>query len=385
MSKTHTHKHRRPLFHRRTRPGASPGSVVVDPKAPKPIVRLMAYDNDKVVERELRTAADFKHVAQHLERFPVTWIHVEGLGDADIVRRIGEIFSLHKLALEDVVNNHQRSKVEQYGDHLFIVARILEGGTTLASDQMSLFLGKNFVITFQHMVGDCLDPVRERIRQARGVIRDSRPDYLAYAILDCTVDSYFPILEAFGDHIESLEEALIDGADDQMVSRIHTVKTKLLAMRRAIWPLREALHVLVRDPDPLISDDTRIYLRDCADHTFQIIDLVETYRELSSNLMDLYHTSLANRTNEIMQVLTVIATIFIPLTFIVGVYGMNFDMPELKWRHGYTVVWCVMLAVALSLVGLCSRMCWLPKRTSRQPPGTVPGHHHPPGNGKPLM
>ncbi len=364
MSSTRPH---RKAFHRRTAPGAAPGSLVADPKAPRPVVRLMAFDAENCVEREIRTANDLKQIAPLLEKYPVTWVNVQGLGDADVIRRLGEVFGLHPLALEDVLNNHQRSKVEQYGDHLFIVARMLEGGMTLANDQLGMFLGPRFVVTFQHLTGCCLDPLRDRIRRERGLVRTSGPDYLAYAILDGVVDSYFPIVEGFGEHIESLEEAIIQQSDDgEMISRIHNVKSKLLAMRRAVWPLRNALHVLVRDPIPLISDDTRVYLRDCADHTFQIIDLVETYRELTSNLLDLYHSSLANRTNEVMQMLTVIATIFIPLTFIVGVYGMNFDMPELKWRWGYPVVWGVMAVVAAGLLLFFRRKGWLPGSDKRQ-------------------
>ncbi len=359
MSKSH--RLRRLLHHRRTAPGSAPGALVADPQAPKPIVQVISYGTDKCHERELRTVTELKKLPEIVAGHRVTWINVQGLGDTETVRKLGELFDLHPLALEDVLGNHQRSKVELYGDKLFIVARMLEGGMTMATDQLGMFLGKNFVITFQHLVGDCFDPLRERIRRERGIICSSGPDYLAYAILDGVVDSYFPICEGFGDYIETLEEEIIRKVDGDVVARIHTVKSKLLILRKAVWPLREALHMLVRDPIPLISDDTRVYLRDCADHTFQIIDLVETYRELSSNLMDLYHSALANRTNEVMQVLTVIATIFIPLTFIVGVYGMNFDyMPELRWKYGYFAVWGVMLAVAGGLLWFFQRRGWLP-------------------------
>lgn len=348
------------MFHRRTAPGAAPGSLVADPTAPKPEVRLMAYNGEKCVERELHAVADIKQICQFLEQYPVTWVNVDGLGDAEVIRRLGEEFGLHALALEDVLNNHQRAKVEQYGNHLFIVARMLEGGTKLDNDQLGMFLGKRFVVTFQHRAGDCFDPVRERIRNSRGVFRTSGPDYLAYALLDCVVDSYFPILEQFGEQIESMEESIIHGTGPEIISSIHSVKTKLLTLRRAIWPLREALHVLIRDPNPAIQDDTRVYLRDCADHTFQIIDLVETYRELTSDLMELFHSTLANRTNEVMRVLTVIATIFIPLTFIVGIYGMNFDfMPELRWKWGYAAVWAVMLALTGGMLLYFQRKGWL--------------------------
>ena len=376
MSQAHSHRQRKPLFHRRTGLGASPGSLVADPKAPKPLVRLTAYNGEKCVQRELHTANDFKQIAQFLEQYPVTWVNVEGLGDSDVVRRLGDVFGLHKLALEDVLNNHQRAKVEQYGDHLFIVARRLEGETHLHGDQLAMFLGKRFVVTFHQRAGDGLDPVRERLRKGRGVIRTSGPDYLAYALLDCVVDSYFPILEHIGEQIENLERAIIGGTDRQTISRIHAVKSRLLALRRVIWPLREALHVLIRDPVPVIQEETRVFLRDCADHTFQIIDLVETYRELTGDLMELYHSSLSVRTNEVMQVLTVIATIFIPLTFVVGIYGMNFDhMPLLKWKWGYPAVWVLMASIAGGLLLFFRSKGWLPggrsplgERSSANPP-----------------
>jgi magnesium transporter len=362
------HRLRKLLHQRRTAPGATPGVLVADPQAPKPVVHMMAFSPDKLVERDLRTTAELKQLPKIVAEHRVTWINVQGLGDIETVRLLGELFGLHPLALEDVLGDHQRSKVEQYGDKLFIVARMLEGGMTMATDQLGLFLTKNYVITFQHLVGDCFDPLRERIRREGGIIRTSGPDYLAYALLDGVVDSYFPICEGFGEYIEALEEEIIRSVDGDVVARIHTVKSKLLILRKAVWPLRDALHMLVRDPIPLITEDTRVYLRDCADHTFQIIDLVETYRELSSNLMDLYHSALSNRTNEVMQMLTVIATIFIPLTFIVGVYGMNFDfMPELKWKYGYFAVWGVMLSVAGGLLWFFQRKGWLPHGKPKLP------------------
>jgi magnesium transporter len=372
VSKNQHRKRRKALFRRRTAPGAAPGTLVADPAAPKPVVRLLAYGPQGCVERELHTIAEINQIPKFLEEYPVTWVNVDGLGDAEVVSRIGKIFELHPLALEDVLNTHQRSKVEQYGETLFIVARVIEGGAKLESDQLGIFLGRKFVVTFQHLVGDCLDPVRDRIRQARGIIRTSGPDYLAYSVLDSVVDSYFPILETFGEEIETLEEAIIGETNVDVIAEIHDVKGKLLIIRRAVWPLREALHVLARDPIPVIQAETRIYLRDCMDHTYQMIDLLETYRELASDLMDLYHSSLSNRMNEVMQVLTVIATIFIPLTFIVGVYGMNFDthvspwnMPELEWYWGYPAVWGVMVAIAIGMLIFFYRRGWLGRHFRR--------------------
>jgi magnesium transporter len=365
------------LFHRRTPPGAAPGTLVADPTSHKPVVRVIAYNEHDFEERELRTAADYEKVRECVERYTVTWVNVEGLGDAQVVSQLGLVFGLHPLALEDVLNHHQRAKVEPYEEQVFIVARMLERGHKLESDQLAIFLGKRFVVTFQHTPGDCFDPLRQRIRQGHSILRNTGPDYLAYALLDAVVDSYFPVLEQFGEEIQTLEDSIIDDCHADIISNIHEIKGKLLAMRRAAWPMRDALHVLIRDPIPWVSDDTRVYLRDCADHTFQIMDLVDTYRELTSDLMGLYHSSLANRMNEVMQVLTIIATIFIPLTFIVGVYGMNFNpasspwnMPELNWYWGYPVVWAIMIVIAAGLLILFQRKGWLPRGRKKRPPSS---------------
>ena len=359
-------RHKR-QFQRRTPPGAAPGTLVIDPAAPQPVVRVLAYGVDVCQEGKLEGKKDLDRLPQIVKEHAVTWVDVEGLGDVETLRTLGKIFGLHELALEDVLNSHQRAKVEQYPNHLFIVARILETVEKLETDQLALFLGQNYVLTFQHRRGDSFDPLRARIRHGGGIIRHSGPDYLAYALLDNVVDFYFPILESLGERIENLEETILQNGGRHLVAHIHNVKADLLLLRRTIWPLRDALHALVRDPNPFIKDETRIYLRDCSDHTFQIIDLLETYRELTSDLLELYHSSLANRMNEIMQVLTVIATIFIPLTFIVGVYGMNFDpatspwnMPELEWYYGYPAVWIVMLLVAGGMLYFFRRRKWLP-------------------------
>ncbi len=380
MSKNRHPLQRKPAFHRRTPPGAEPGTLVSDPASHQPVVRVMAYHADDFVERELRTAADFDKLAELVERFAVTWVNVEGLGDAAVVSRLGRVFGLHPLALEDVLNHHQRAKVEPYDQQVFIVARMMEGGAKLETDQLAMFLGQRFVVTFQHILGDCFDPLRQRIRQGHTTLRNAGPDYLAYALLDGVVDSYFPVLEQFGEEIQTVEDAIIEDCHADIISRLHEIKGKLLTLRRAIWPLRDALHVLIRDPIPWVTDPTRVYLRDCADHTFQIMDLVDTYRELTSDLMGLFHSSLANRMNEVMQVLTVIATIFIPLTFIVGVYGMNFDthaspwsMPELAWYWGYPAVWLFMLAIAGGLLAFFRHRHWLPQRR-RKPQPAENGH-----------
>ena len=359
------HKKRKSkAFRRRTPPGAPPGTLVTDPSAPRSVMTVLAYSPQDFVEQDV---SEPQQIRDFLGRWPVVWINVEGVGDAGTVTKLGELFGLHRLALEDVLHTHQRPKVEQYGDHLFIVTRMARTGEQLETEQLSLFLGKNFVLTFQEGVpGDCLGPIRERIRKKGGRIRDAGLDYLAYALLDAVVDAYFPILEQYGERLGDLEDEIVRKSLPDMVARIHAIKRDLLTLRRAIWPQRETLGALLREETPRISSETRIYLRDCYDHVTQIIDLVETYRELGADLTDIYLSSVSNRTNEIMRVLTVITTIFIPLTFIVGIYGMNFNteispwnMPELNWYWGYPFMLLLMLSIAVGQLAFFRRRGWL--------------------------
>jgi magnesium transporter len=369
LSRKRRRKHQ---FQRQTQPGASPGTIVVDPQSPKPIITVIAYSADGMIEEQI---ADIDQIAEYLKKWPIAWINIDGLGDAETIRRIGEIFNLHRLALEDVVNVHQRAKVEQYGAHLFIVARMVAWADRLETEQLSIFLGQKWVLTFQERPGgDSFDPVRARLRESRGRIRDVGADYLAYALLDAVVDAYFPVLEQYGEALEDTEQEVLRGSAQEIIQRIHAIKHDLLILRRAIWPMREAVHTLVRDPHPVIHDETRIYLRDCYDHTIQLIDLLETYRELGSDLRDLYLSSASNRMNEIMKVLTVISTIFIPLNFIAGVYGMNFNtehpwnMPELNWRFGYMYALSLMLTVTAGLIYFFWQKGWLwPPHRARRP------------------
>ncbi len=341
------------IHRRRTPPGAPPGTLIADPEAPPPQIHVFAYGPEQFHEQEI---TDLRQLASLFHHWPVLWVDIEGLGNVDTIKAVGEMFSLHRLALEDVLNVHQRPKIEQYNDLYFIVSRMVRIGDTLETEQLSLFLGSSFVLTFQEgKPGDCLEPVRERIREKRGRIRDVGLDYLAYALLDAVVDSYFPVLEAYGEQLEILEDEVMAHPERTVVAHVHDIKRNLLTLRRSIWPQREIFNALLRDETPLVTNETRLYLRDCYDHTSQIIDLVETYRELGADLTDLYLSSVSNRTNEIMRVLTVIATIFIPLTFVAGVYGMNFNpnsspwnMPELNWPWGYPF--------ALTLMGVCAAL-----------------------------
>lgn len=348
---------------RRTPPGASPGTLVADPNAALPAIRVIAYGPGAIEEAEI---TDLASLPAYLGRHAVTWIDVSGLGDVETIRRLGEIFSLHHLALEDVINVDQRPKVEEYETHAYIVTRMVRPGPAIETDQLSIFLGGNYVLTFQERAGDGLEPVRARIRSERGLIRRSGADYLGYALIDAAIDAYFPVLEHLGERIESLEQTVIARPVPAVFSEIQMVKRDLLTLRRAIWSQRDMTNALIREPVPYVLPKTRIFLRDCYDHTVQLIDSLETYRELSTALVEIYMSGIGNRLNEIMKVLAIIATIFIPLSFIAGVYGMNFDprispwnMPELAWAYGYPFALFVMAAVAGGLVYFFWRRGWI--------------------------
>lgn len=358
----------KPAFRRRTKPGASPGLLVADPAAAAPRMSLFAYSQDALVEREVRDVAE---VAALRAKHDVVWLNVDGLGDAAVVESIGKLFGLHRLALEDVLNAHQRPKVDHYDDHSFVVARMLcMHAEELEGDQLGLFLGKGFVVTFQERAGDNFEPVRDRLRRGSGNLRRLGADYLAYALLDAVVDEYFPVLESLGERLSGLENELIDAPRRELLSHVQAIRSDLLALRRATWPLRDVLSTLFRQECAVIAPATRPYLADTYDHTVQIIDLVEQYREIASGLIDIYLSSMSQRLNEVMKVLTIISTIFIPLTFIAGVYGMNFDpkagplsMPELSWPYGYVGVLAVMAAIGIALALWFRARGWLGPRS----------------------
>lgn len=323
----------------------------------------MCYGPDVLEEQD---SPDTDAICALHEQFPVVWIDVAGLANVETIERIGKCFHLHPLALEDVVHTHQRAKVEDYEGFQFIVIRMAPVEGEDATDQLSIFLGKGYVLTFQERPGDCLDELRDRIRHGKGRIRSQGADYLAYSILDSAVDAYFPLLERNGEALEELEDDVVMSPDPSVLSRVYEIRRRLLMLRRAVWPLREALATLTREQTLHFSQDTRTYLRDVYDHAIQIIDLMETYRDLSSNLMDVYLSSISNRLNEVMKVLTIITTIFIPLTFIVGVYGMNFhteaspwNMPELRAYYGYPICLGVMLLLGVGEIIYFRKKGWL--------------------------
>ena len=367
-------KHVRRPFSRQTRPGSRPGRVVVDPNAPAPKISVFSFGADGF---EVLDPVGVDELTDIVGLRALTWVNVSGLGDADVISRIGEIFEIHPLVLEDLVNVHQRAKVEEYDKQVFVVARMVSMLSSddgqfvprLESEQIGIVIGQNYVLTFQERPGDCLDRVRLRIREGRGRIRRSGSDYTAYAILDAIVDGYFPVLEHFGDGLNALEERLETDHGQGTIHRIHQMRSDLLMLRRSAWPHREAVNALMREGVPLVTDETRVYLRDCYDHTVQIIDVTETCRELCADLRDLHFSQVSMRQNEIMKVLTIVASIFIPLSFIAGIYGMNFssevsrwNMPELHWAFGYPMALSLMLTVAGGMLFLFRRAGWIGRK-----------------------
>lgn len=367
--------------------GLAPGTLQIDPDAPKPRMRVLAYGPDGLFDEAVEHVDALKPL---LEKFPVVWVNVDGLGDEATLRAIGALFDIHTLALEDVVNMNQRPKVEEYPDHLFVVAHMaMPDSATLDTEQLSIFLGHKYVVTFQEgRPGDCFEGVRTRIRNSVGRIRRSGADYLCYALLDSVVDAWFPILDGFGLRLHRLEESVLSRPVSGHMAQIRSVKWQLLTLLRACLPLRDVFAGLMRETHDLVQPETRLFLRDCHDHATRIIEEAETYRDIDTSLMELYLSSVSNKMNEIMKVLTVISAIFIPLTFVVGVYGMNFDparspfnMPELEWRYGYPFAWVLMLAIAAGMLAMFKRRGWLgridedPTEAGVDEPGGARKHH----------
>lgn len=348
---------------RRPPPGAPPGTLLSQATALPTAIHVIAYDVEQLVEEEVANARDLADLAG---RHRVTWIDVQGLADLDTLRTLGDVFGVHDLTLEDIVHVHQRPKVETYPDHLFVVLRMPRAEDGALTEQVTMVLAEGLLITFQERPGDCFEPIRTRLRQARGRIRALDADYLAYTLIDAVIDAYFPLLEHFGEQVEALEDEVTTRPVPAVMSRVHRLKRELLELRRAIWPHREMLAALMRDEIHFVEQTVHTFLRDTLDHVIQLLDILETYRETATGLVDIYLSAASARLNEVMKLLTIIATIFIPLSFVAGVYGMNFDpavspwnMPELGWRYGYPIALGLMMAVALGLLVWFHRKGWL--------------------------
>lgn len=348
--------------------GMSPGTLVYTgrQRIQPPRIHVIDYNTDHVEEDP---NASLESALAYRDSATTTWINVNVLHDVSLVKRVGDHYGVHPLVQEDILNAQHRPKAEAHEGFVFVTLKMLTydaASRTVLAEQVSLVFGKGFVLSFQETDGDVLDPVRKRLRGQRGRIHQSGADYLAYALLDCLVDHYFAVLEHIGDDIDRIEAEVTSRPDEDSLREIHRLKQEMLVLRQAAWPLREAVNTLIRSETPLIQHTTHIFLRDVYDHTVQVIDTIETYREMLGGLLDVYLSSVSNRMNDIMKVLTLIATIFIPLTFIAGVYGMNFNpaagrwsMPELNWEWGYAAVWVVMLAVAVALIVFFKRKRWL--------------------------
>ncbi len=358
-------KGRRHGLRRQVVVGAPPGELVASPDAKRATMRVVAVSAGSIDERPIEGAGELDALR---EAHDFVWVDVVGVEDVETVRGVGEHFGLHALALEDVVHLGQRPKAEIYGDHLFIVGSLMHqpAPDVLEREQITMFVGRSYVLTFQEREGDCFEPVRQRLRSGRGRIRKSGADYMGYALLDALVDHFYPVFETMAERMDHLEERVY-GVDEQgdVVTELSALRHALLELRRQVWPLRDAMNVLMRHDVPIIQAATTPYLGDVHDHLVRLVDMTESLRESAASLLDVHLALQSQRLNEVMKVLTIIATIFMPLSFVVGLYGMNFDtsspynMPELGWRFGYPVVLGGMAVVAGVLVWAFRRAGWL--------------------------
>ncbi|MDO9517907.1 MAG: magnesium/cobalt transporter CorA [Methanosarcinaceae archaeon] len=342
--------------------GLPPGSLVhVGKERTESVtISIIDYDENQLHEEVVATVEEcfpFK------ETSTVTWININGIHNSEIIDKIGKKFDLHPLILEDIMNTGQRPKLEDFGHYLYIVLKMLQiddNEDEIKAEQVSFIVGENFVISFQEVEGDVFDHVRGRIRSGKGRIRKMRSDYLAYALIDAIVDRYFVILEKLGDRIELMEDDLLENPTTDTLQDIHGLKREMIFLRKSIWPVREVISLLERGESSLIHETTTMYMKDIYDHTIQIMDSIESFRDMLSGMLDIYLSTISNKMNEVMKVLTIIATIFIPITFIAGIYGMNFEyMPELGWRWSYPMLWIVIISVTLTMIFYFKRKNWL--------------------------
>lgn len=342
--------------------GLSPGTMVHigERRAEKVHIALLDYKEDHFEEKTVLVPSDAE---TYRDTKTVSWLNINGIHDVAMIEEIGRMYGLHPLTLEDIVNTEQRPKLEEFDDYLFIVVKFLsfdEKREALDSEQISIILGKNYVISFQERDSDMFQTVRERIRSGKGRMRTQGADYLAYALTDAIVDSYFLVLERFGDKIGDLEDDILENPSEKIIERLHHFKRVAIFLRKSVWPLREVLSFLDRQESKLISKATKIFLRDVYDHTIQVIDTIESLRDLLASMIEIYLSNISNRLNGVMKTLTIIATIFMPLTFITGLYGMNFEfMPELRWNGGYYVVLSIMALISGGMILAFKKKGWI--------------------------
>jgi magnesium transporter len=339
--------------------GARPGTLVIAANAARPQIDVIHYNPTEYRTLQPQRVAD---IAPLLRDGTTSWIDVEGLGDEKLLRELAEMFHIHPLALEDVANAPQRPKAEEYDEHLLLVTRMarLDDAMELDIEQTALFVGKNYVLSFGERPGDVLDPVRNRIREGKGAIRGGGPGYLAYAIVDCIIDAYYPVIERLSHKLERLEDRVLVSPTPTILDQLNRVKTDLVLLRRGVWPQLETLNRLLRETNRFLGDEVQVYLRDPTDHCAQLVDVIDSHRELVNGLLNTYLSVVSNRTNEVMKVLTIMSSIFIPLTFVAGIYGMNFEfMPELNKQWAYPLVLAIMVGVAGFMVFYFWRKGWI--------------------------
>ena len=342
--------------------GLSPGTLihVGEKKTDHSTLSFMNYTADTCFQQD---NASLQQCLDPRDSAITTWINLDGLSDTDLIGALGQHFGLHPLVQEDILNTEQRPKMEDFDNYIYVVLKMLfqpENTDSIHEEQVSLIMGPDFVLSIQEQPGDVFQPIRDRLLAGKGRIRIAGTDYLTYALIDVIVDNYFIILEQLGERIADMEDEVLQEPTPDTLETIHRLKHDLIHLRKSVWPLRELISGLQRSDSEMISNTTKIFLRDVYDHTIQVIDTIESFRDMVSSMMDIYLSSVSNRMNEIMKVLTLIATVFMPLTFIVGVYGMNFNyMPELHWKWGYPAVLGVMLCIGVCMWILFKRKKWL--------------------------
>ena len=340
--------------------GLPPGTLVYigEKKDESVKISVIDYSETSIEEKDVLTPEE---VFAFKDKPTVTWINISGIHKVDIISKLGKHFGFHPLLLEDIVNTDQRPKIEDYGNHLFIILKMIYiDKNEIKTEQLSLIVGANFVISFQESEGDVFNHIRDRLRTGGTKIRRSGTDYLAHHLIDAIVDNYFAVLEKFGEKIELVEDKVLANPNKEVVTEINRLKRDMLFLRKSVWPLREVIGVLQREENDLIKKDTLVYFRDVYDHTIQVIDTIETFRDLLEGLLDIYLSSASNKLNEVMKVLTIISTIFIPLTFVVGIYGMNFEhMPELAWEASYPAVMAFMAFIAVGMIVFFKKRRWI--------------------------
>ncbi len=342
--------------------GLPPGSIVHigEKKTEKVKISVMDYTIGKIDEKEIKKVEE---CFRFKPKPSVTWINVDGLHDVEVIKKLGDCFEIHPLVLEDIVNTDQRPKMEDFEKYIFFVLKMLyidDKTHEIQSEQVSLILGQNYVISFQERIGDVFNVVRERIRKGKGRIRKTGTDYLAYSLIDAIIDNYFIILERIGEKVETIEQDVVSAPEPEILQQIYNLKREMIYLRKSVWPFREVINGLLREESKLIKKETQAYLRDLYDHTIQVIDTIETFRDMISGMLDIYMTSVSNKMNEVMKVLTIFAAIFIPLTFVAGIYGMNFqNMPELSLPWAYPAVWIVIIGVGVFLLFYFKHKRWI--------------------------